>query len=116
MELLKKKIWAKFQRIMGSGIRDPGSRIQGSKSTQSRIPDPGSGSATLAAAVLLTEAALCAGVSDSYPSPPVLFYSNLQDASLSLGRLLHNLVKVEPVQSQENGKETTTFSICTYFS
>ncbi len=35
-----------------SGIRkkpipDPGSRIQGSKSTQSRIPDPGSGSATL---------------------------------------------------------------------
>ena len=45
--------------VLGSGIRDPrsgirkkpipdpGSRIQGSKSTQSRIPDPGSGSATL---------------------------------------------------------------------
>ena len=36
----------------GSEIRDPGSgknlfRIPGSKSTQSRIPDPGSGSATL---------------------------------------------------------------------
>jgi hypothetical protein len=70
-EVLKKKIWANFQRIIelfiqkivkkllkiwswdpGSGIRDPGSeirdpektysgsRIQGSKSTQSRIPDP----------------------------------------------------------------------------
>jgi len=69
--MLKKKIWANFQRIIelftkkivkkllkiwswdpGSGIRDPGSgirdpekiysgsRIQGSKSTQSRIPDP----------------------------------------------------------------------------
>ncbi len=70
-EVLKKKIWANFQRIIepfikkivkkllkiwswdpGSEIRkkpipDPGSRIQGSKSTQSRIPDPGSGSATL---------------------------------------------------------------------
>ncbi len=63
-EGLKKKIWANFQRITelftkkmvkkllkiwswdpGSEIRDPekiysGSRIQGSKSTQSRIPDP----------------------------------------------------------------------------
>jgi hypothetical protein len=60
-EVLKKKIWANFQRIielftkkivkahknmvLGSGIRDAekiysGSRIQGSKSTQSRIPDP----------------------------------------------------------------------------
>jgi hypothetical protein len=63
-EVLKKKIWANFQRIIelftkkivkkllkiwswdpGSEIRDPektysGSRIQGSKSTQSRIPDP----------------------------------------------------------------------------
>jgi hypothetical protein len=67
-EVLKKKMWANFQRIIelftkkvvkkllkiwfwdpGSGIRDPGSgirkktysgsRIQGSKSTQSRIPD-----------------------------------------------------------------------------
>jgi hypothetical protein len=62
--VLKKKIWANFQRIIelftkkivkkllkiwtwdpGSGIRDPektysGSRIQGSKSTRSRIPDP----------------------------------------------------------------------------
>jgi hypothetical protein len=62
--VLKKKIWANFQRIIelftkkivkkllkiwswdpGSEIRDPektysGSRIQGSKSTQSRIPDP----------------------------------------------------------------------------
>jgi hypothetical protein len=69
--VLEKKIWAIFQRIIelftkkivkkllkiwswdpGSGIRkkpipDPGSQIQGSKSTQSRIPDPGSGSATL---------------------------------------------------------------------
>ncbi len=45
--------------VSGSGIRDPrsgirdpektysGSRIQWSKSTRSRIPDPGSGSATL---------------------------------------------------------------------
>jgi hypothetical protein len=70
-EVLKKKIWANFKRIIElftkkivkkllkiwswdpgiqdprSGIRkkpilDPGSRIQGSKSTQSRIPDPGS--------------------------------------------------------------------------
>ncbi len=63
-EVLKKKIWANFQRIIelstkkivkkllkiwswdtGSEIRDPektysGSGIQGSKSTQSRIPDP----------------------------------------------------------------------------
>ena len=63
-KVLKKKIWANFQRIIelftkkivkkllkiwswdpGSGIPkkpipDPGSRIQGSKSTQSRIPDP----------------------------------------------------------------------------
>jgi hypothetical protein len=63
-EVLKKKIWANFQRIIelftkkivkkllkiwswdpGSEIRDPektysGSRIQGSKSTRSRIPDP----------------------------------------------------------------------------
>ncbi len=77
-EVLKKKIWANFQRIIElftkkivkkllkrwswdpgseirdprSGIRDPektysGSRIPGSKSTQSRISDPGSGSATL---------------------------------------------------------------------
>jgi hypothetical protein len=64
--VLKKKIWANFQRIIElftkkivkkllkyglgildprSGIRDPektysGSRIQGSKSTRSRIPDP----------------------------------------------------------------------------
>jgi hypothetical protein len=51
-EMLKKKIWANFQRIielftqkivgLGSGIRDPGSgkklfRIQGSK--RHRIPD-----------------------------------------------------------------------------
>jgi len=66
---LKKKIWANFQRIIelftqkivsklskiwvwdpGSEIRDPektysGSRIQRSK--RHRIPDPGSGSATL---------------------------------------------------------------------
>jgi hypothetical protein len=63
-EVLKKKIWANVQRIIelftkkivkkllkiwswdpGSEIRDPektysGSRIQGSKSTRSRIPDP----------------------------------------------------------------------------
>ena len=63
-EVLKKKIWSNFQRIIelfskkvvkkllkiwswdpGSEIRDPektysGSRIQGSKSTRSRIPDP----------------------------------------------------------------------------
>ena len=80
-EVLKKKIWANFQRIIElftkkivkkllkiwswdpgsrdprSGIRkkpipDPGSRIQGSKSTQSRIPDPGSGSATLIKSIL----------------------------------------------------------------
>jgi hypothetical protein len=50
--------------VLGSGIRDPrsgirkkpipdpGSRIQGSKSTQSRIPDPGSGSATLKKIIL----------------------------------------------------------------
>jgi hypothetical protein len=63
-EMLKKKIWANFQRIIelftqvlslsyqkyGFGIRDPektysGSRIQGSK--RHRIPDPGSVSATL---------------------------------------------------------------------
>jgi hypothetical protein len=67
--MLKKKIWANFQRAVevftqkmfnmlsniwvwdpGSEIRDPkktysGSRIQGSK--RHRIPDPGSGSATL---------------------------------------------------------------------
>jgi hypothetical protein len=67
--VLKKKIWANFQRIIelftkkiakklfkiwswdpGSEIRnkpipDPGSRIQGSK--RHWIPDPGSGSATL---------------------------------------------------------------------
>jgi hypothetical protein len=67
--VLKKKIWANFQRIIelfpqkivtklskvwvwdpGSGknlfrISDPGSRIQGSK--RHRIPYPGSGSATL---------------------------------------------------------------------
>ncbi len=71
LKVLKKKIWANFQRIIElftkiffkkllkiwswdprSGIRkkpipDPGSRIQGSKSTQSWILDPGSGSATL---------------------------------------------------------------------
>ncbi len=33
--------------VLGSGIRDSRSGIQGSKCTQSRIPDPGSGSATL---------------------------------------------------------------------
>ncbi len=64
-EVLKKTIWANFQRIielfttkivtklskiwvwdLGSKIRDPsGSRIQGSK--RHRISDPGSGSATL---------------------------------------------------------------------
>ncbi len=68
-EVLKKKIWANFKRITelfaqklitklskvwvwdpGSEIRDPektysGSRIQGLK--RHRIPDPGSGSATL---------------------------------------------------------------------
>ncbi len=68
-EMLKKKIWANFQRMVevftqkmfnmlsniwvwdpGSEIRDPentysGSRIQGPK--RHRIPDPGSGSATL---------------------------------------------------------------------
>ncbi len=68
-EVLKKKIWSNFHRIIerftqkivtklskvwvwdpGSEIRDPektysGSRIQGSK--RHRIPDPGSGSATL---------------------------------------------------------------------
>jgi hypothetical protein len=52
--VLKKKIWANFQRIIelftkkivnssskyGLGIRDPGSRGQ-------KAPDPGSGSATL---------------------------------------------------------------------
>ncbi len=67
--MLKKKIWANFKKIIelftqkivtklskvwvwdpGSEIRDPektysGSRIQGSK--RHRIPDPGSGSATL---------------------------------------------------------------------
>ncbi len=71
-EVLKKKIWANFQGIielfikkivkalknmvLGSGIRkkpipDPGSRIQGSK--RHRIPDPGSGSATLSLLLLL---------------------------------------------------------------
>jgi hypothetical protein len=59
-EVLKKKIWANFQRILelftpGSEIRDPekthsGSRIQGSK--RHRIPDPGSGSATLLTSAL----------------------------------------------------------------
>ena len=63
-EVLKKKIWASFQRIIelftknivkkllkiwswdpGSGKTYSGSRIQGSK--RHRIPDPGSGSATL---------------------------------------------------------------------
>jgi hypothetical protein len=68
-EMVKKKVWANFQRIIelftqklvnklskiwvwdpGSEIRekpipDPVSRIQGSK--RHRIPDPGSGSATL---------------------------------------------------------------------
>jgi hypothetical protein len=67
--VIKKKIWANFQRILelftkkivkklfkiwswdpGSEIRDPekthsGTRIPGSK--RHRIPDPGSGSATL---------------------------------------------------------------------
>ncbi len=57
--MLKKKIWANFQRIIelftqkivtklskyGFGIRDPektysGSRIRGQKGTGSRIPDP----------------------------------------------------------------------------
>jgi hypothetical protein len=56
-EVLKKKIWANFQRIIELftqkivtklskiWVKDPGSRIQGSK--RHRIPDPGSGSATL---------------------------------------------------------------------
>jgi hypothetical protein len=56
-EVLKKKIWANFQRIIELFTKknvkklfkiwswDPGSRIQGSK--RHRIPDPGSGSATL---------------------------------------------------------------------
>jgi hypothetical protein len=60
-EVIKKKIWVNFQRIielvkalqnmvLGSGIWEPeqthsGSRIQVSK--RHRIPDPGSGSATL---------------------------------------------------------------------
>jgi hypothetical protein len=79
-EILKKKIWANFQRIVevftqktfnmlsniwvwdpGSEIRDPGktysgSRIQGSK--RHRIPDPGSGSATLRATVILSKKTL----------------------------------------------------------
>jgi hypothetical protein len=67
-EVLKKKIWANFQRILpkklskssskyGLGIRDPRSGIRkkpipdpgsrGQKGTGSRIPDPRSGSATL---------------------------------------------------------------------
>jgi hypothetical protein len=68
-EVLKKKIWANFQRIielftkknwqkalknmvLGSGIRDPGSvknlfRIPDSGSRGQKAPDPGSGSATL---------------------------------------------------------------------
>jgi hypothetical protein len=67
-EVVKKKIWANFQRIIelftqkivtklskiwiwdpGSGIRDPGSEIRdpGSGKNLFRIPDPGSGSATL---------------------------------------------------------------------
>jgi hypothetical protein len=72
--MLKKKIWPNFPRIIevftqkivtkpskirvwdpGSEIRDPektysGSRIQGSK--RHRIPDPGSGSATLHTGIL----------------------------------------------------------------
>ncbi len=79
-EVLKKKIWANFQRIIelftkkdlsvssqkyGFGIRDPrsgirdlektysGSWIQGSK--RQRIPDPGSGSATLPKAIRISE-------------------------------------------------------------
>jgi hypothetical protein len=56
-EMLKKKIWDDFQRIIELftqkivtklskiWVWDPGSRIQGSK--RHRIPDPGSGSATL---------------------------------------------------------------------
>jgi hypothetical protein len=56
-EVLKKKMWANFQRIIELFTKkivkklfkiwswDPGSRIQGSK--RHRIPDPGSGSATL---------------------------------------------------------------------
>jgi hypothetical protein len=56
IELFTKKIVKKLLKIWpwdpGSEIRDPektypGSRIQGSKSTQARILDPGSGSATL---------------------------------------------------------------------
>jgi hypothetical protein len=55
--VLKKKIWANFQRIIELFTQkivkklfkiwswDPGSRTQGSK--RHRIPDPGSGSATL---------------------------------------------------------------------
>ncbi len=51
-EVLKKKIWANFQIIIELFTKkivkkllkiwswDPGSRIQGSKSTRSRIPDP----------------------------------------------------------------------------
>jgi hypothetical protein len=67
-EVLKKKIWANFQRIIeliivkklfkiwswdpGSGIRDPGSgknlfRIPDPGVKKHPIPDPGSGSATL---------------------------------------------------------------------
>jgi hypothetical protein len=58
--MLKKKIWANFQRIvevftqkifnMLSNIWDSGSRIPDpgvKKGTGSQIPDPGSGSATL---------------------------------------------------------------------
>jgi hypothetical protein len=63
-EVLKKKIWANFQRIIELFTReivtklskvwvwDPGSRIQGSK--RHRIPDPGSGSATLLLSLLVS--------------------------------------------------------------
>jgi hypothetical protein len=60
-EVLKKKMWANFQRIIefftkkivkkllkiwswdpGSGIRDPGSEVPGSRIRKKPIPDPGS--------------------------------------------------------------------------
>jgi hypothetical protein len=78
--MIKKKIWAKYQRIIevftqkivtklskiwvwdpGSRVRDPaktypdpGSRIQGSK----KAPDPGSGSATAVFIIFLCSAQL----------------------------------------------------------
>jgi hypothetical protein len=97
-EVLKKKIWANFQRIIelftkkiviklfkiwswdpGSEIRDPekthsGSRIQGSK--MHRIPDPGSGSATLDVTL---------------PSPPLAAAKALSN---------HNVNVIEPFLTQ----------------